>query len=166
MFSNAALHWMKRDPDAVIAGVYAALKPGGRFVAEFGVAGNVAPIREALRAEAAARGREPDALDPWVFPAPKTYLKQLETAGFSIERDDCFDRPTPLPGDIDDWLTTLARPFVHAFAAGDERRDYIRAVRARLAPVLQDADGHWTAPYVRLRFVARRPGTPRFATTP
>ena len=122
--------------------------------------------REALRAEAAARGREPDALDPWVFPAPKTYLKQLETAGFSIEREDCFDRPTPLPGDIDDWLTTLARPFVHAFAAGDERRDYIRAVRARLAPVLQDADGHWTAPYVRLRFVARRPGTPRFATTP
>ncbi|ROO27386.1 type 11 methyltransferase [Salinisphaera orenii MK-B5] len=166
VFSNAALHWMKSDPDAVIAGVYAALKPGGRFVAEFGVAGNVAPIREALRAEAAARGREPDALDPWVFPAPKTYLKQLETAGFSIERDDCFERPTPLPGDIDDWLTTLARPFVHAFAAGDDRRDYIRAVRARLAPVMQDADGHWTAPYVRLRFVARRPGANRFATTP
>ena len=34
------------------------------------------------------------------------------------------------------------------------------------APAGKDADGHWTAPYVRLRFVARRPGTPRFATTP
>lgn len=165
VFSNAALHWMKRDLEAVIAGVYAALKPGGRFVAEFGVAGNVAPIREALRAEAATRGRDPDDLDPWVFPAPKTYLKQLQTAGFSIEREDCFERPTPLPGDIADWLTTLAGPFVHAFGEGAERRDYIQAVRARLAPVMQDTGGNWTAPYVRLRFVARRPATPRFATT-
>src|SRR3546814_15462795 len=36
VFSNAALHWMKRDPDAVLAGVWRALKPGGRFVAEMG----------------------------------------------------------------------------------------------------------------------------------
>ena len=35
VFSNAALHWM-RDPDAVVAGVWRALKPGGRFVGEFG----------------------------------------------------------------------------------------------------------------------------------
>ncbi|MEX0760039.1 MAG: class I SAM-dependent methyltransferase, partial [Tistlia sp.] len=35
VFSNAALHWM-RDPAAVIAGVRGALKPGGRFVGEFG----------------------------------------------------------------------------------------------------------------------------------
>src|SRR6185312_9845105 len=36
VFSNAALHWMKRDPDAVIQGVRRALKPKGRFVAEMG----------------------------------------------------------------------------------------------------------------------------------
>jgi trans-aconitate methyltransferase len=29
-FSNAALHWMKRDPDSVIKGVRRSLKPGGR----------------------------------------------------------------------------------------------------------------------------------------
>src|SRR5690606_40242267 len=34
--SNAALHWMSRDPDAVIGRVYAALRPGGRFVGELG----------------------------------------------------------------------------------------------------------------------------------
>src|SRR5690606_41369013 len=34
--SNAALHWMNRDPDAVIGRVYAALRPGGRFVGELG----------------------------------------------------------------------------------------------------------------------------------
>lgn len=32
VFSNAALHWMKRDPPRVVAGVKAALRPGGRQV--------------------------------------------------------------------------------------------------------------------------------------
>ncbi len=35
VFSNAALHWMK-DADRVIARVAKALRPEGRFVAEFG----------------------------------------------------------------------------------------------------------------------------------
>ena len=40
VFSNAALHWMKQDPTAVAQGVFQALKPGGRFVAEAGGFGN------------------------------------------------------------------------------------------------------------------------------
>jgi trans-aconitate methyltransferase len=43
VFSNAALHWMKQA-DAVIAGVWRALKPGGRFVGEFGGDGNTATV--------------------------------------------------------------------------------------------------------------------------
>src|SRR5271169_2178539 len=35
VFSNAALHWM-RPAEKVLAGVYQALKPGGRFVGETG----------------------------------------------------------------------------------------------------------------------------------
>lgn len=158
VFSNAALHWMASDPDAVIAGVFAQLKPGGRFVAEFGARGNVRTIREALRAEASAHGQDADILDPWFFPAEKQYLKQLVGAGFSIERHECFRRPTPLPGDITGWLETLARPFVHAFDEGESRQRFIAAVRERLAPALQNADGRWTADYVRLRFVASKPG--------
>lgn len=34
VFTNAALHWMKRDPAAVVKGVYGVLKQGGRFVGE------------------------------------------------------------------------------------------------------------------------------------
>ena len=49
VFSNAALHWML-DPDAVIAAVHRALRPGGRFVGEFGGHGNVAAIRVAILA--------------------------------------------------------------------------------------------------------------------
>src|SRR5262249_34503051 len=48
VFSNAALHWMKSDPDAVIAGVRRALKPGGRFVAEMGGHGCIAAVTVAI----------------------------------------------------------------------------------------------------------------------
>jgi len=157
IFSNAALHWMHRDPQAVIDGAYARLAPGGRFVAEFGAAGNIAPIHAALRAEAEARGYDADALDPWFFPEEQRYLKQLRSAGFSIVSHECFERPTVLPGDVDAWVRTLARPFVQAFPEGAPRNNYVAAVQARLAEQLCDSEGVWTAPYVRLRFHARRP---------
>lgn len=157
VFSNAALHWMRDDPQAVIENVFARVKPGGRFVAEMGGAGNIAPIRAALRAEADARGFDPDTLDPWYFPTETAYLDRLVTAGFHIERSHAFERPTQLPGDVADWLTTLARPFVTAFPEGTTRDDYIAAVRERLAGEMRHRDGQWIAPYVRLRFIARKP---------
>ena len=156
VFSNAALHWMITDPQAVIRGVARALRAGGRFVAEFGGEGNIAPIHAALRDEAAARGRDPDQLDPWYFPSLETYMDQLESGGFSIVRKECFERPTPLPGDVSNWLQTLAGPFLQAFEVGTAREAYVAAVRARLIPELCDNSGQWIAPYVRLRFEARK----------
>src|SRR5271168_5235626 len=47
VFSNAVLHWIRRA-DVMLAGVYRALKPGGRFVAECGGQGCVHTIRTAL----------------------------------------------------------------------------------------------------------------------
>lgn len=160
VFSNAALHWMRDDPQAVIDNVFARLKPGGRFVAEMGAAGNVAPIHAALRAEARAHGHDPDVLGPWYFPTEAAYLARLTTAGFHIERAYTFTRPTTLPGDVADWLTTLARPFVTAFAEGPPRDDYVAAVRERLIGEMRQRDGQWIAPYVRLRFIARKPDHP------
>src|SRR5580692_3149520 len=54
VFSNAALHWMRNNPDAVIAGVHRALRPGGRFVAEMGGDRCVEKIRAALIAASTA----------------------------------------------------------------------------------------------------------------
>lgn len=34
VFSNAALHWMKEDPEKVVRGVHGVLGSGGRFVGE------------------------------------------------------------------------------------------------------------------------------------
>ncbi len=47
VFSNAVLHWIT-EPDSAIHCIRQALKPGGRFVAEFGGKGNVKAIVEAL----------------------------------------------------------------------------------------------------------------------
>src|SRR6185503_9183537 len=64
VFTNAALHWMK-DAAKVVEGVASALKPGGRFVGEFGGTGNVETIRQALHAQLSKRGIDPWSVDPW-----------------------------------------------------------------------------------------------------
>ena len=96
VFSNAALHWMP-DPDAVIAGVRRALKPGGRFVAEFGGHGNVATIVEALGAVLARRGVEDGGPMPWYFPKPEAYAAKLQAGGFLVEDIALFPRPLRSP---------------------------------------------------------------------
>jgi trans-aconitate methyltransferase len=55
VFSNATLHWIK-PPEAVVAGVWRALRPGGRFVGEFGGNGNVATIIDAIEAALRRQG--------------------------------------------------------------------------------------------------------------
>jgi trans-aconitate methyltransferase len=153
VFSNAALHWMKRDPDAVLAGVWRALKSGGRFVAEMGGAGNVASIRGALHGALDARGVDAAQVDPWYFPTVDDYRARLEAAGFEVQAIERYDRPTPLPGDVTGWLSTFAQSFLKTVPA-TARDEVLTQVRAALHDRLTDAAGRWTADYVRLRFVA------------
>jgi SAM-dependent methyltransferase len=153
VFSNAALHWMKRDPDAVLAGVSRALKPGGRFVAEMGGAGNVASIRGGLHDALARRGVDADRADPWYFPRLAEYRQRLEGAGFEVARIEKFERPTPLPGDVTGWLTTFAQSFLKTVPES-ARDEVLSEVQGALRARLSDAGGRWTADYVRLRFIA------------
>lgn len=153
VFSNAALHWMSADPDAVIAGVARALRPGGRFVGEFGGQGNVAAIVVALVAVLARRGIDGAALIPWYFPTPDEYRQRLERLGFKVERIDLIPRPTPLPTGMAAWLETFADPFLRTVP--ETERGPIRAEAVDLLQhVLRDNTGRWTADYVRLRFAA------------
>ena len=155
VFSNAALHWMRR-PDEVIAGVWRALEPGGRFVAELGGAGNAACILEALEAVLPDHGVDPLALIPWYFPDEQEYRQKLEAHGFVVTAIERFPRPTPLPGDIGDWLETFAGRFLQPFS-GDERAQVIAELREALRPKLLDENGVWQVDYVRLRFAATKP---------
>lgn len=155
VFSNAALHWMTR-PDAVIDGVWRALRPGGRFVGEFGGGDNVATLRRALRQALRRRGVDPDRHDPWYFPGLRDYAALLEAAGFEVVEAALVPRPTPLPAGIDGWLETFAGRFLAAVPPA-ERPALLAEIREAVRPDLQAADGTWRADYVRLRFAARRP---------
>ncbi len=156
VLSNAALHWMTR-PDAVIDGVWRALKPGGRFVGEMGGAGNVRRVKAALTAALARRGIDAAAVDPWYFPTPDDYGGRLAARGFRVDEIALIDRPTPLPGPLGDWLETFAEPFLFQVPE-TERPDLIAEVEAALADRLRDRAGRWSVDYVRLRFVAVKPG--------
>jgi len=153
VFSNAALHWMTRGAE-VIDGVWRALRPGGRFVGEFGGQDNVAAITAALNAARARRGL--GALAPWFNPGPDEYARMLGERGFEVLLMQHFPRPTPLPGPIRDWLETFAAAFLAGVAPAGQGAFLDEVVEA-LRPRLLDAAGVWSVDYVRLRFAARRP---------
>ena len=156
VFSNAALHWV-RPPERAAAGVFRALRPGGRFVGEFGGAGNVGAIEAALTAALDRRGIDGRAANPWYFPTPVQYTELLESQGFAVRSAALIPRPTPLPSTMQDWLETLAQPFFSVVPEAERaalKDEVAEATRAEL----MDGDGGWTADYVRLRFAAVKPG--------
>jgi SAM-dependent methyltransferase len=155
VFSNAALHWMRR-PDAVIAGVWRALRPGGRFVGELGGDGCVRTIVDALGTALAARGIDVASVNPWYFPTVEDYRMRLERRGFRVDSIVLFARPTPLPGNVTGWLETFAESFTAGLPA-EERAAFLAEVEERLRPRLCDEHGRWSADYVRLRFAATKP---------
>ena len=152
VFSNAVLHWIE-DADAVIAGVGRALKPGGRFVGEFGGHGNMAAVVTALAAVLARRGVDIASVNPWFYPTPDDYRSRLEAAGFAVDSIELIGRPTPLPTGMKGWLETFAGPFYAALPQGERQASRDETLDL-LRHSLCDAEGNWTADYVRLRFAA------------
>ena len=151
VFSNAALHWMPKA-DAVAAGVMRALKPGGRFVAEFGGHGNVAAIVTAMRAVGERRGGDLSLANPWYFPAAQVYRSLLERHGFGVRRIALIPRPVVLKTGIEGWLMLFRKPFFAQFGA--QAQQALEETIELLRPALCDAEGNWTADYVRLRVEA------------
>jgi hypothetical protein len=44
------------------------------------------------------------------------YATRLERAGFRVDSIALIPRPTPLPGDVSDWLETFAQSFFQGFS--------------------------------------------------
>ncbi|MFC0037821.1 class I SAM-dependent methyltransferase [Actinomadura rayongensis] len=154
--SNAALHWMTRDPDAVIARVHEALRPGGRFVAELGGAGNCAELIVAMQTAWRVFGLpEPDL--PWYFPSPAEYATKLEDGGFTLRLLEHADRPSRMvegPDGAADWVRAYA-PGALAEVPPELVEPLLARVNELAAPALRRESG-WVADYVRLRFAAIR----------
>jgi trans-aconitate 2-methyltransferase len=150
ILSTATFHWVP-DHERLCANLHAALKPGGRLVAQCGGHGNVAEIkgvglelaREAPYAEHFA-GWATD----WIFATPEEMASRLLAAGF---------------GDVWCWLSRLEvdpgdpAGYLRAICLGsfvvrlpEELRDrFVADALARLPDPLQ-------IHYVRLNILARR----------
>lgn len=115
--------------------------------------GNVQIVRRALISSLNRRGHDGDAADPWFFPSEDTYQSLLEASGFSVESVALIPRPTPIPGDIGDWIETLAGSFL-AVVPEDERNVVKADVRDAARALQRQTDGRWSVDYVRLRFAA------------
>src|SRR5690348_1844747 len=121
IFSNATLHWV-RDAAAAAGRIALALRPGGRFVAEFGGAGNV---REVSRAIASGLGAVAapafDEISPWFYPGIAQYSAILETAGLEVTFATLFDRPTVIEAGLRSWVEMYGGAFLNAVPA--EKRE-------------------------------------------
>jgi 2-isopropylmalate synthase len=155
VFSNAALHWMP-DFRAVIQGVYAALKPGGRFVGEFGGAGNIQQLIEAMSIAFAKFPELGEFSTPWYFPTDQAYASALEDQGFQVMRIQLIPRPTPLKTGVREWLKIFADYLLNSMKA-ETAELFLDEVERQAKPQLFSQDQGWVADYVRLRFVALKP---------
>jgi trans-aconitate methyltransferase len=163
VFSNAALHWITglSGQQAMLAGVHRAFRrgnPRARFVAEMGGQGNIAAIRTALQATLAPFHIDAEAAAASFFPSADLYRRLLEAANFTVQSIDLMPRPTPLPNGMESWLNTFRNGVLDRLNSPvypeNARATALTNTIALLKPILCDADGNWTADYVRLRFHA------------
>ncbi len=152
VFSNAALHWI-HEAESVVRGVAAALRPGGRFVLEMGVRGNVRRIREAIEDVLAEAGHSPKC--PWFYPSAGEYATLLEKHSFEVRMAQTFERWTKLEHPergLREWLEMFAGPYFEGISQKD-REPMLARTENRLRPDLY-RDGAWHADYRRLRVEA------------
>ena len=148
-FSNAALHWMT-DKEAVAAGVFRALKRGGRFAGEMGGEGNLKRLREALDEELVIRGYVPPAEASNWYASPQEFAAVYEAAGFREVDARLIERPTPIDHGIAQWVTTFRAGWLDRAGVPEEER-------AEIGAAVADRFGTEIADYVRLRFIMRKP---------
>jgi trans-aconitate 2-methyltransferase len=151
VLSTATFHWVL-DHDRLFARLFAALRPGGRLVAQCGGAGNIAGVLAAAD-EVAARPEYAASFGAWTRPhrfagAEETAAK-LAAAGFAEVR--CWLAPNPVvPSEPLAYLATVTL---------GAHLDRLPAPRhaAFIAQVAALLDEPITIDYVRLNIDATRP---------
>ena len=156
IFSNAALHWML-NASAVAAGMFRALRRGGRLVAELGGKGNIRRIETALETVLVRYWGDGLPARPLLFPSIGEYSGVLENAGLEVRSAVLFDRLTPLEGE--DGMKQWLRQFAFYYFDKLPREQALQAqeeVIEELRPALFK-EGRWYADYRRLRITAVKP---------
>lgn len=148
VFSTATFHWIP-DHDALFRRLRAALKPGGRLVAQCGGYGNVAEHTQAIAAVAAdpEYGQHlSEARALWNFATPEETEPRLAAAGFADVR--CWLQPKPVqPSRPLKFISTVTLGPVLDQLPEEKRQPFAEAVLAQEGePLILD--------YVRLNIEA------------
>ena len=151
VFSSATFHWIA-DHDRLFERLFAALKPGGRLLAQCGGEGNIATVVAALHLAT----REPPFAPhfegwpgPWNYAGPKDTVARLQRAGFVDASAGLHDEPV-VPDDPREYFATIMLGSHLERLPGDLRRRFVDRVLAELGdPVTVD--------YARLTMSARTP---------
>lgn len=148
IFSTATFHWIA-DHDTLFARLRAALRQGGRLVAQCGGEGNVQRLHGVARdvaAEAPFAAQLRDWTGPWNFSSADLARRRLLAAGFSQAR--CWLEPAPAqPPQPREFLrTVLLGPFLQQLPR-QLREPFVAAVHERLGEPL-------SVDYVRLNIDA------------
>ncbi|KAI9925475.1 hypothetical protein ASPWEDRAFT_41570 [Aspergillus wentii DTO 134E9] len=168
VFSNAALHWILRDPETranTIKGCFEALEPGGLFVNESGALGNVAEVHSAIISGLVTQGipvEQAREASPWWFPSVQAMKNLVEGAGFIWVKGEAELRQTRLTdnekGGVEGWIRLFGEHFLQLLPTVEARDAAVKhAVDVLEAVGRQQHDGSFTVNYIRLRFVAQRP---------
>lgn len=149
VFSTATFHWLL-DHEVLFAHLRAALKPGGRLVAQCGGQGNVAEHAKAIAAVATRPEYLPHfegMIMMWNFAGPEETEARLHEAGFAEAR--CWLEPKPVtPGDPLRFTMTVTLGPHLARLPVEKRQPFAEAVLAQSPEPL-------TLEYVRLNIEAR-----------
>ncbi len=161
--STATFHWIL-DHDVLFGRLHAALRPGGRLVAQCGGAGNIARTLRAA-GEVAARPPYREALagmpEGWLFADHPATAARLRDAGFAEARAWLEDAPVHFPdaGAGAEFLATVVLRQHLALLPPDRRAPFAEEVAA----LCTLPDGRVEIDYVRLNMEARRPAAPAAA---
>ncbi|KAF8755257.1 S-adenosyl-L-methionine-dependent methyltransferase [Rhizoctonia solani] len=136
VFTNATLHWCKRDPLGVVQAAKRTLKPGGRFVGEFGGYLNCVYDLHCTRS----------------YGGEESTLQGL-TRGIFRGQSTMLVYSSPLI----DWLRTFARNSILANMNDEDAEQVMQDVSDLCEPDMKDEKGGWAIMYVRLRFRAVLP---------
>ncbi|GAC1631513.1 MAG: class I SAM-dependent methyltransferase [Candidatus Acidiferrum sp.] len=155
VLSNAVLHWIP-EAEKVVTGIARALKPHGRFVAEFGGKGNIQTLVKAFREAFGALGMQaPEGVSPWFYPGIAEYAALLEKHGLEVQSAMLFDRPTVLEDGtrgLENWIRLFRKTYIEKMGEKAAAK-WIKEVERICRPKLFQR-GDWVLDYRRLRLVS------------
>ncbi len=156
VFSHRVIHLIK-PPEQVISSVWNALKPGGRFVAEFYGHGTAKEIILALQEVMSPQNSSFDINKdfPWYLPTQEEYCNLLTSQGFTEIVNEIFPKKLDLEYGVDirSWLEQI--PFNTEMFNHINKEAIFKNVQKKVSDQLFRND-KWFVNYQHIRIVARK----------